>query len=278
MTRIGDWSTRMLTGVLHRVRPSLPVVSGWPGIRRLASGSFRRILLPAYRHSVVWIASHRRRRRRNTVIGVTEAPPEGSNPTAANTAYVVVGLGNPGDRYAGTPHNVGQRALSFLAEPFGATWSTGDDARLCRIQWRGATVYLVQPLVFMNNVGPVLSRLAGQLPLAPTTCILVHDDLDLPVGRIRTRLHGGDGGHRGVRSVLHAFQTDTFPRVKIGVGRPAPGQTVRDYVLSPFAADQQPVIDQACRDAADRVLEMIGSLPSAATGDDTPSHPSSTRL
>ena len=170
-----------------------------------------------------------------------------------------------GDRYEGTPHNVGQHAVMLLAEQLGQPWSTEGEVRLCRVERGGATVYLVQPLVAMNHVGGVLARLGQRLALAPERCILVHDDLHLPVGKIRTRMNGSHGGHRGVRSVLETFQDDTFPRVKIGVGRPAPGQTVTDYVLTPVAADQRPVVDRACRDAASRALEMIALLTSRST-------------
>jgi aminoacyl-tRNA hydrolase len=171
--------------------------------------------------------------------------------------HVVVGLGNPGDRYEGTLHNVGQRAVRMLAERLGGHWSTEDGARLCRVEWRGLSLALVEPLVFMNRIGEALIRLRQRLPLVPETCILVQDDLDLPLGRIRSKLNGSEGGHRGVRSVLQAFQSDTFPRVKIGVGRPARGQTVSDYVLSPIATDRREVLEQACRQAGDRVLEVI---------------------
>jgi aminoacyl-tRNA hydrolase len=192
-------------------------------------------------------------------------PPSEGVVTSQGDVHMVVGLGNPGDRYADTPHNVGQRTVGLLAEQFGRLWATEGKARLCRIEWQGATVCLVQPLVLMNHVGAVLAEVGERLAVAPERCILVHDDLDLPLGKIRTRLNGSDGGHRGVRSVLQAFQDDTFPRVKIGVGRPPPGQTIADYVLSPIAADWRPVVDRACREAADRVLQMVRtSSPTAA--------------
>jgi PTH1 family peptidyl-tRNA hydrolase len=87
--------------------------------------------------------------------------------------------------------------------------------------------------------------------------VLVHDDADLALGAVRGRLKGGDGGHRGVRSILEAFRTDAIPRVKIGVGRPRQQEQLAGYVLAAFAPAERPVIDRACAEAADRVLELV---------------------
>ena len=91
---------------------------------------------------------------------------------------------------------------------------------LARIELQGRIVYLIKPLTYMNVTGPMLSQLARRLNFAASQCVLVHDDMDLPLGALRVRMKGGDGGHRGVASIQRVFGSDAFRRVKIGVGRP----------------------------------------------------------
>jgi len=176
---------------------------------------------------------------------------------ATSPMFAVVGIGNPGEQYQDTPHNVGQRTLDCLAEVLGGEWTQEEQALVAQVEWRGTVIYLVKPLTMVNATGSVLVSLAQRLGVEPATCLLVHDDADLALGSIRGRLHGSDGGHRGVRSILQAFCTDTIPRVKIGVGRPRRGEQLTGHVLAAFAPDERPVIDRACAEATDRVLSLI---------------------
>ncbi len=171
---------------------------------------------------------------------------------------VVVGLGNPGAKYDDTPHNVGRRVLDLLANALGATWDPEKDARVARVEGSGQAVLLLEPSAWMNEAGPRLAAISERLGFGPPDFILVHDDLDLPIRSVRVRTRSGDGGHRGVRSVLQAFRTDEIRRVRVGVGRPEDGQRVEDYVLTPFGAASLALIDEACAKAADRVLELLG--------------------
>lgn len=170
----------------------------------------------------------------------------------------VIGLGNPQARLVDTPHNVGYRAVEILAQRMGQDWLLdGELAMVARGELQGVPLCLIKPLSPMNEIGPALARLARDFGFDARQCILVHDDVDLPFGVVRARLRGGDGGHRGVRSILQAFQDDQFRRVKIGVGQAGEGQSVIDFVLTPFPAEMHAAVTSCNHSAADRIVELI---------------------
>jgi UDP-N-acetylmuramoyl-tripeptide--D-alanyl-D-alanine ligase len=171
---------------------------------------------------------------------------------------VIVGLGNPPERYDGTPHNVGQAILDRLATVLGVTWGEATDAHVARTVWKGEAVCLVKPVTYVNRSGPALAVLAKRLGFDHTQCILVYDDLDLPLGTVRTRMRGSDGGHRGVRSILEAFQTDEFRRVKVGVKREGQLRAAGEAVLTPFSGDEMAVMSNAYEQAIARIGELVG--------------------
>jgi peptidyl-tRNA hydrolase, PTH1 family len=111
-------------------------------------------------------------------------------------------------------------------------------------------VTLAQPLAWMNQNGPVVQGLVMELGLTSHDLIVIHDDVDLPVGRLRIKRLGGSGGHNGIRSIQTALASQEFCRIKIGVGRPAAGEETADYVLSPFRNDEREIVDRALDDAA----------------------------
>lgn len=163
--------------------------------------------------------------------------------------HLIVGLGNPGAAYAHTRHNIGIWVLERAA----ARWSIR--LRPHGVAVRGAgtvgseSVELAGHLDWMNVTGPSLKALLHELGLSPEQLIVIHDDLDLELGRLRIRQAGGHGGHNGLRSILAALDTPNFVRLKIGIGRPAPGQEAADYVLEPFSRDErariEPVLGRA---------------------------------
>lgn len=187
-----------------------------------------------------------------------KAQPAVAAAKAGSQFQVVVGLGNPGARYDDTPHNVGHRVLDLLAGVLGATWKQEQDAMVALVEGGGQILYLIKPAARMNASGTVLQAIGQRMGFGPADCVLVHDDLDLPIRSVRVRTRSGDGGHRGVRSVLQAFRTDEIRRVRVGVGRPEQDQRVEDYVLTPLSAANLGMIDGACAEAADRVLELLG--------------------
>jgi aminoacyl-tRNA hydrolase len=174
-------------------------------------------------------------------------------------AQVVVGLGNPSAEYRETRHNVGHQVVDLLAGTLHGRFTRQGRALVARAQWRGDILYLIKPLAYMNVSGPVVAQLGRRLDFGPSDCILVYDDIDLPLGRVRVRMKGSDGGHRGVRSMIEAFQTTELRRVKVGVGRPEHKAEVPDHVLTGFSPDEIPLIQAACAEAAERVLELSAS-------------------
>ena len=184
---------------------------------------------------------------------------------AAQPAWVV-GLGNPTDEFLGTPHNVGQVAVDFLARQLGGEWAEDGSSLLSHVCWNGTNVLLIRPLTPINSTGPVLLGLARRLQLSPRYCVLVDDDVALPLGTVRTRSKGTDGGHRGVRSVLECFETDGFPRVKIGVGTPSRGQYAAHGVLTAFDAGETRAIERAYPVVTASILEMLRMARAAPNG------------
>jgi aminoacyl-tRNA hydrolase len=186
-------------------------------------------------------------------VEVTVEEPGGPAPS-----HVIVGLGNPGERYEGTPHNVGRAVVDRLAAMLGATWEREPDADMSRAEWKGEAVCLVKPTSVMNRTGPLLVRLVQRLGVDHARCILVYDDLDLPLGTVRPRMRGSDGGHRGVRSIIEAFQTDEIRRVKVGVKREGQVLAAGEAVLTPFTGEETTVMSKACEQAIARLGELVG--------------------
>jgi peptidyl-tRNA hydrolase, PTH1 family len=174
-------------------------------------------------------------------------------------AQAVVGLGNPGDDYRSTRHNVGHRVVDLLGRALHKRLARAGPALVARGEWQGEPLYLVKPLSFMNVSGPPVAGVAGRLGLAPADLILVYDDIDLALGIVRVRMKGSHGGHRGVRSIMEALGTNELRRVKVGVGRPPHRDQVTDHVLTRFTPEELPVIEAACEEAADRVLALVAA-------------------
>jgi PTH1 family peptidyl-tRNA hydrolase len=171
----------------------------------------------------------------------------------------VVGLGNPAEALRNTPHNVGQAVVDILARHLKGDWIEERQSLLSQVNWNGRPVLLIKPLTPMNNTGPVVRELAQRRGLLPDHAILVHDDVALPLGTVRTRTKGTDGGHRGVRSILEAFETDAFARVKVGVATSSRVREVMEGVLTPFTADEMQLIAQAYPAASKSVLELAAN-------------------
>ena len=170
---------------------------------------------------------------------------------------VVAGLGNPGPRYQGTRHNVGQRVLDHLAPTLRAGWRDEGWALVARGRWRDEPVHLVKPQSFMNVTGAPVATALRRLHAEPTDLIVVYDDIDLPLGTVRMRMKGSHGGHNGMRSVIEVLGTDEIRRVKVGVGRPEHRADVADHVLDRFRPEELPIIEDAVALAADRILQLV---------------------
>lgn len=160
---------------------------------------------------------------------------------------LIAGLGNPGAKYANTRHNVGWFVLDAFARKHGvAIERSGHQGVYGELRWpTGDKVVLLKPMTFMNLSGRSLAPAAHFYKIDPTDILVVYDDLDLPPGKLRMREKGSAGGHNGMKSIIQELGTQEFPRLKIGIGRPAPGWEVIDWVLAPFGADDAPLINQA---------------------------------
>jgi PTH1 family peptidyl-tRNA hydrolase len=171
--------------------------------------------------------------------------------------WVVVGLGNPGRRYARTRHNAGFRVLDRLAERWSVVVSRPAHHALVGDARRGGErVLLVKPQTYMNASGDAVASLRRFYRFAAAELIAVHDDVDLDVGRVRVRTDGRPGGNRGVASLIEQLGTPEFARVKVGVGRPPVGRVATDWVLGTPLPDEDARLAAAEERAADAV-ELI---------------------
>ena len=167
---------------------------------------------------------------------------------------VIAGLGNPGKEYAGTPHNVGFEVVEALRGRFGVEWQTSRrfHARIAKTRQAGEAVMLVQPLTYMNLSGTSVAPLLRYHGGTPADLIVVLDDADLALGRLRVRPEGSSGGHRGLASVIAAVGTEAFVRVRLGVGRDGNSDLV-GYVLSAFQGESRKQADKMIDAAAEAV-------------------------
>jgi len=166
---------------------------------------------------------------------------------------MIVGLGNPGNEYNATRHNVGFMAIDELARRWGiSSWKKRNQALVA--EYRAAEpVVLIKPQTFMNLSGVAVGELARWYKVAPEDINVIFDDMDLPIGRLRLRMKGGSGGHRGIESLLTHLPNGNFARVRIGIDRPPTNWQVVDYVLSGFTSEEQPLLNEAIIRAGEAV-------------------------
>lgn len=169
--------------------------------------------------------------------------------TQLQAEWLVVGLGNPGAEYAATRHNVGWMALDQLAETLEPV--RGIKARVAVIDG----VAYAKPTTFMNTSGEGVGPLAAMLGVPPERVVVMHDELDLPVGKVRVKLGGNENGHNGLKSITEHIGTRDYVRVRIGIGRPPAGVAVPDWVLGPVSGDER--IDLAAEAARLVVAEGL---------------------
>jgi len=170
---------------------------------------------------------------------------------------LVVGLGNPGSDYARSRHNAGFWVVEGLARRLGGRWKRHRLASLARVEWEGISLVLAKPATSMNLSGSAVAWLLREFALDTSQLILVHDDIDLPMGKVRVRQKGGHGGHHGIESVIETLGSQAFCRVKVGIGRPETKEEVVDYVLIPLSAVERSALDEAVERAAEMVLGLV---------------------
>jgi PTH1 family peptidyl-tRNA hydrolase len=174
-------------------------------------------------------------------------------------AWLVVGLGNPGPRFAGTRHNIGARVVDRLAERLGTRLRKVRflpvEAGEARVDDQG--ILLARAQMFMNVSGPPLASLAKRRRIEPERLVVVHDEIDLGFGALRVKRGGSTAGHQGLNSLARALGSNEFHRVRLGVGRPPGRQDPADYVLRPFAAAERDEVEVLIEDGADAVLTLV---------------------
>ena len=182
--------------------------------------------------------------------------------------WLIVGLGNPGDKYENTRHNVGFRALDELAETANVPVQKLKYKALtntCTLS--GAKVLLMKPITYMNLSGEAVGEAARFFKIPPERVLVFSDDVSLPVGKLRIRKSGSAGGHNGLKSIIQHLGTDQFPRVKIGVGgKPHPDYDMADWVLGKFPPEDKKIIDEMVQKAAQAAAYYIKEGPDKAMG------------
>ena len=171
---------------------------------------------------------------------------------------LIVGLGNPGPQYRDTRHNIGFAVVDLLARRSGLTFGGGPTgALIARVRQPGEGALLAKPLTYMNLSGAAVADLTRYFRVAIPDVIIVADDVNLPLGKLRARARGSDGGHHGLRSIIEWLGTSEFARLRIGVGRGDPRRDLADHVLARFDADEQGEVDSAIGRAADAVEMFV---------------------
>ena len=171
---------------------------------------------------------------------------------------LVIGLGNPGAEYHLTRHNVGFRCIDHIARQ----WDVGLLERRTKAvlgegrAW-GIPLVLAKPRTYMNNSGEGVAYLLARFHAAPEDLLVVYDEMDLPLGKVRIRRGGSDAGHKGIRSIIAALGTRDFARVRVGISRPPEGIDRIDYLLSPFTAPEVTVIEEAVSTVSEAVAGVL---------------------
>jgi peptidyl-tRNA hydrolase, PTH1 family len=170
---------------------------------------------------------------------------------------IILGLGNPGKKYARSRHNIGFMVLEALARKANGRWRDSSLSRSCRIELSGFPVLLTEPLTYMNDSGSAVRELLTNLQRKPQDLLLVVDDLNLPFGRIRIRERGTAGGHHGLESILNILETDEVVRVRLGIGEEQMPNDRADFVLSDFPGQKQAELDDMIFKAGNAIQSIL---------------------
>lgn len=181
--------------------------------------------------------------------------------------YLIAGLGNPGPEYKDTRHNIGFKVIDLWSNELGVRLTSSRfRSKNILTRFENKKIALLCPLTFMNQSGNSIRAFADYYNLESKNILITHDDVDLPVGRIKVVRKGGAGGHKGILSIIQHLGNMQFPRIKIGVGRPRYEESVEKYVLTPFYSDQKDIIEEAIHLAANACKLFISEgIESAMT-------------
>lgn len=188
--------------------------------------------------------------------------------TSGSVSYLVVGLGNPGDKYARTRHNIGFMVLEYLSEKMNVKITRSKfKALVGEGEISGKRVLFMKPQTFMNNSGEAVRDAADFYKIPPQNIIVIYDDISLQPGKMRIRQKGSDGGHNGIKSIIYHLNSNEFPRIKIGVGaKPNPEYDLADWVLGNIAKDDQEATFKCIENAYKALPYMIEGKTEQAMG------------
>lgn len=171
--------------------------------------------------------------------------------------FLIVGLGNPGEEYVGTRHNVGFEVLDEVGRKLGVTFRITRSRALIAEHYGDETrIILAKPQTFVNQSGESIKIIRDWFELSPSNVLVVHDDLDIPFGEIRVKEGGSSGGHKGLDSIVEHLGSEDFKRLRIGVGRPPGKKDPAEYVLEPFPAEERKELDVVVTEAADMAVDI----------------------
>lgn len=196
---------------------------------------------------------------------VSCSQPDLATGNASGSLRLVVGLGNPGPEYADHRHNLGFRVVDALAHKHGLAFTRHrGKVRVAEGEIGDQNVILAKPQTFMNLSGKAVARVSRRFKVSPEHVLVVCDDLDLPLGRLRLRPEGGSGGHNGMRSIIDMLGTQSFARLRVGIDRPLGRTDPADYVLQSFADDEKAIVAEVVRQAAAAIECYLTDGTSAA--------------
>ncbi|MBF0545330.1 MAG: aminoacyl-tRNA hydrolase [Candidatus Riflebacteria bacterium] len=180
---------------------------------------------------------------------------------------LIAGLGNPGDEYRETRHNIGFKALDALAKRFNCSFEKGRHKTLFSVfHFKGEKHMLVKPMTFMNLSGDAIIPLIGETEVSPSQLIVVVDDINLPIGRWRLRSSGGHGGHNGLKSIIGGIG-EGFWRLRIGVGMPeCDSGSLANYVLGPLTSAEKEIIERQLKDLSEMACMILAGMGQKAMG------------
>jgi PTH1 family peptidyl-tRNA hydrolase len=169
----------------------------------------------------------------------------------------IIGLGNPGQKYKDTRHNVGFMVADAVAKAIKCDKKYKEKDFSHIYECPDYDVIVAKPQTFMNLSGNAVLNILEDYNLKPQEILVVYDDLDLPLGSIRLRIKGSSGGHNGIKSIIDMIKTEEFPRLKIGIGRPERKEEVSNYVLSPFTKDERIILDRVITFSTECILNVL---------------------
>lgn len=177
---------------------------------------------------------------------------------------LVVGLGNPGNEYVGTRHNIGFMVIDRLLSDQAVKVRRQCQSDVAEYLIGSRSIFVQKPLTYMNSSGDAVKKLCRRNKIKPSEVLVIYDDLDVKPGRLKIRFGGGSGGHNGIKSISARFGSGDYGRIKVGIGRPGSVADVVDYVLQDFSENEKPLVDVVVEKTAEAVLMLCNEGYEAA--------------